>query len=113
MATLTLDLTAVPYKPHTSEITGRKWDGYTAISVTGFFQQIPHLTKALKYMVSNADAGCSFTLTDSSISDDAIEAIAPRDELTDAWYADFKDAVYRDVDNWSVSSGVLTFTKKS
>ena len=114
MATLTLDISGDGYREHSNEIIGRRWDGYHTIELTGFFQKIPHIMKALKYMVSNADNGCAFTLTDSSITDaDRTDAIVPRAKVTDTWYGDFKDFVYRDVDSWSVTSGVLTFTKKS
>jgi hypothetical protein len=114
MATLTLDFSDDLYKVHDAEITGRKWKGYTAITITAFFNKMPRLTKCLKYIVSNADAGTAFTFTETSYtSATKTDAIPARATMTDAWINKFKDVVYNDVTSWAVSSGSVTFTKNS
>jgi len=114
MATLTLNFTSDLYKVHDAEITGRKWFGYTAITITAFFYKFPRLTKCLKYMVANASPGCAFTLNDSArTSATKTDAIPTRATMTDAWIGQFKDSVVNDVTSWSVSGGTITFTKNS
>lgn len=114
MATLTLNLTSALYKAHDATITGRKWKGYTAITVTSFFKKMPRLTKCLKYIVSNANPGCAFTFTDTATtSATKTDAIPERSYMTDAWITKFKDSVYTMVNSWAVSRGSITFTKKS